>query len=686
MTAVLPEMVERRAARAAAPEPARQAWWVRWRWLLAHRWLQTPLLLGIAACLFYDRFQLCKQYLFKYTDEDQAVMWYAAWDLLRGRIAEPAFYGQDYNTCAEGFLAAPLVAMHVPYNVACPLTSMILGLLPFLLLAFVAWRRGQTLVAATSLLVPLLLPVRYAMITGIPRGFQTGLAVGILPAILLLPPAVRRATGAKLMGKARMPQRSWPALRYFVAAILGVMAFEVGENAVIFLAPVAIYALLTSWREWKFWVFGLAGLVVALPYPIYVYQFYYVYHPDYIVYLRGQEFTWSFANFTSYLNSYIAPRFGESLVLKDLVPGPITGRQAPEFMVIVFALLAGLLLLRARAAALAAAFTGALIVLASFGYNRLWTTTTSANTASFPYSRMLLALPVLFVWLLFFVNHKPWARFANSGALKWAARGTLAGLLVLAVHTMQAREKEMPIAVEREVNASRYTSGYIVCPAIPVEQFYATAREVKKVAEATHADFLLVAGGDRQKHIAYALAPVTGIEAAYPIEWERRARVLLDQYKKPHQAVMLITYPTPPGATVAGGGKTVWLNEDGDPIENVPATTRLHGTEPYSLPKGLKADGLSLMGPTGKKFVQGTDYTVTTVKGEVQIRRTEKGAIPDGDTVRLVWHGVHSITVPPIYVLKAHGQSIYDLPIADLPTVVPPDKRHPYLWLMGEGR
>jgi hypothetical protein len=103
---------------------------------------ELPLILGIAVALAYDRYVLCRVYLFRYTDEDQTCMWYAAHDLLRGRIAEPAFYGQDYNSCLEGFLAAPLIAMHVPYNIACPLVTVMLGLLPFLLLALIACRRG----------------------------------------------------------------------------------------------------------------------------------------------------------------------------------------------------------------------------------------------------------------------------------------------------------------------------------------------------------------------------------------------------------------------------------------------------------------------------------------------------------------------------------------------------------------
>ncbi len=119
--------------------------WEVWRdRLLRWKLIETTLLIWIAALLFHDRYVICDQYLFKYTDEDQAIMWGAAHDLLEGKVHEPCFWGQDYNSCLEGFVAAPMIAMGVEYNVAVPLATVMLGLLPFVLLALVAWWRGHT--------------------------------------------------------------------------------------------------------------------------------------------------------------------------------------------------------------------------------------------------------------------------------------------------------------------------------------------------------------------------------------------------------------------------------------------------------------------------------------------------------------------------------------------------------------
>ncbi len=153
--------------------------------------------MGILGYLIFDRFRLFQEYLSKYADEDQAIEWYAAREALHGRFHEPCFYGQSYNSNLEGFLGAPLVAMHVPYEIALPLVTVSLGLFPFLLMAFVAWRRRQPVVAGLALLVPAAMSTRYGIITGMPRGFVTGIGVGIIPAILFLPP-LRWAARRKL--------------------------------------------------------------------------------------------------------------------------------------------------------------------------------------------------------------------------------------------------------------------------------------------------------------------------------------------------------------------------------------------------------------------------------------------------------------------------------------------------------
>jgi len=517
----------------------------RFRERLSRIGIESPLLLGIAGALVYDRYALCRQYLFKYLDEDQACMWYAAHDLLHGRIAEPAFYGQDYNSCMEGFLAAPLVAMHVPYNVACPLVTVVLGLLPFLLLAGAAWWRGNFLAAAGMMFIPLMMPNRYGMICGIPRGFINGISVAAIPMILLLPSAngAARAKGG--------------GVRYFFAGLLAVAALQVNPNCAILLGPVAVYALLTRFWDWKMWVFTPLGIAAALPYPWYVHQFYHVYHPDYILYLRDNYFGWGYTFFNSYLN-FAAPRSGPSPVFGDVVPIFVTAIQSPGFLILAFGILAGILLIRLRLAAICAMLAGAAIVLVSFAYERVGIGEPS-NTASYPYSRMWLAMPVVFAWFLFLANYGPSAWIAGMRWTKWIARGTLVTLLCAAVYLARVKVGQLPEAIDAELDAP----GFVICPAVPVANLYAMAREIKKVADAQHADLLIVGGGDQQKHVAYAIPALIGIETIFP-DFERRTFRMIEESKAKHDKILVIFEPSV--GTPVGGGRLVELTDDGTEV------------------------------------------------------------------------------------------------------------------------
>lgn len=102
------------------------------------------------------------------------------------RFHEPRWYGQDYNTLLESLLAAPLVALELPYAVALPVASSVLCLAPFVLLSACALRAGWVVSAFAVLATPLLLPIRYGMLTSIPRGFVTGMVFAAIPACLML--------------------------------------------------------------------------------------------------------------------------------------------------------------------------------------------------------------------------------------------------------------------------------------------------------------------------------------------------------------------------------------------------------------------------------------------------------------------------------------------------------------------
>jgi hypothetical protein len=568
-----------------------------WRW----RWVEGMLLVVLLWMLVADRWRLCTEFLFKWTDEDQAIMWYGAWELMHGRVHEPCFFGQAYNSVLEGWLAIPLLWAGVRFAVAVPLVTVGLGLLPFLMLAWAGWRRNQPVAAGVALAVPLVLPTRYAMMTGMPRGFVTGVAVGSVAAVLLLPPAVRRAPMwwqvglAKMWGKVKgrvlkrgqkqekteapalagrpsleMPvtdepsivpavrvpvRRTWRKTRYFLAAFLALVAVQLNPNVLVLLVPVAVYAVLSSFLDWRFWSFGLLGLLAAAPYPWYVHKFYYEWHDDYRQYLRLREFTWSWDNYHRYIDDYIM----RGRVFEDLVPMGLPQVHWLGTHPVVTALvwtaivLGALMLVRLRVAGLLAAAAGVAFLMTTFAYSRM---TDGRTVISFPYDRMYLALPVLVAWLLLLVNWKPWPEWgilnwARSRPVRWGVVGLgwmALGSLVWAGH-WASREKGEHL--DEEIAEATANVG-IVQP-VRVEDAEAGAEKVKALAEEQHARLVIVSGGWEGKSWAYLLPELAGIETLLPMNERRTWRLAEESVEKGGKAIVLATAGGRGGGPRGGG-------------------------------------------------------------------------------------------------------------------------------------
>ncbi len=122
----------------------------------------------------------------RYVDDDQALLWYVARDVAAGHVREPSFPAQAYGTAIESWLGAPACWLGVPLHIALPIITTLLALAPFLLLARLAWRRGEQGAALSILVLPLLLPTSYAVISGIPHGYGApGNCVAAIGAVLL---------------------------------------------------------------------------------------------------------------------------------------------------------------------------------------------------------------------------------------------------------------------------------------------------------------------------------------------------------------------------------------------------------------------------------------------------------------------------------------------------------------------
>jgi len=123
-----------------------------------------------------------------YTDIDQMILWNGALDYSKGVFMEPFFYGQAYNYMVEALLAVPLIWVGMPVYFALPLVSGVLSVFPFVVPAFLFRKKGQFFWACTLLVLPVLLPLEYNLLTSVSRGFlQAHLFVPLLFYPMLYP-------------------------------------------------------------------------------------------------------------------------------------------------------------------------------------------------------------------------------------------------------------------------------------------------------------------------------------------------------------------------------------------------------------------------------------------------------------------------------------------------------------------
>lgn len=116
-------------------------------------------------------------YNFKYTDQDQLVMWLGTVQMKNGHLREPMWMGQNYGTMLESFLALPLYLIGVPLKIALPSASFFLGILPFLLLEFFCLRDKKYVQGFGILGVMALTSIDWDVMTSIPRTFIPGYVI-----------------------------------------------------------------------------------------------------------------------------------------------------------------------------------------------------------------------------------------------------------------------------------------------------------------------------------------------------------------------------------------------------------------------------------------------------------------------------------------------------------------------------
>lgn len=373
------------------------------------------LLVALAAqrCLVLDRFA------FRYTDHDQVLMWYAATEYAHLRVHEPRFYGQNYNTMLEAALAAPLVLAGVPHAQALPIVTSFLALSPFVMIGVFALRRRLPLTGIASLALPLTLPLRFHLMTCMPRGFVTGGFVASLAALV----ALRAGTlaGAFLFG------------------LLSAGSISILPNALVLVAPVWVHTVLERWRR-AAWL-GVAALGAGAGGLLHVaVQHFYMTHPaasflsgdpeDVLGSLLGAESVTRVSTGVTSVGHFLSD------VLPTLLGGPIGAATA--------ILIPPLLLWRARShAAALASLAGGLLVVLALGLGKVQS---GSDSIFYPWSRHFLPLPfALLFYLLWWEMGRRQTLRAEVGA------GFGLALVACAAGVVMTQSRAIDEAVPREL-------------------------------------------------------------------------------------------------------------------------------------------------------------------------------------------------------------------------------------------
>jgi len=325
---------------------------------------------AVIVVLLADRIQYVRTFGSVYTEADQTLLWYQADDIAHGIFREPCYYGQAYNVPVEAWLAAPLLLCGVPHAIALPVATIALALLPFLVLATIAYRKGQRWTASLIMLIPLALPVEYVVVTSIPRGFVGGIAIGSLAVALWLCADSRKTL--------------------VLAGFFSVLAVTVNPNSSILLLAGGLYALLGHFRSARFYIWSLVGASLALPAPLLIHLFY-KHYPAADVY-RSQPpvvFHWRMLRETLFAGGLSLNTRSLDLFFADFVP--IAHRGA--YMLVAFAVMIAVPLVLGRFKAAISLGVTVLFIVGTLGIVRVHT---ALPQVFYSGSRMYLALPVVF--------------------------------------------------------------------------------------------------------------------------------------------------------------------------------------------------------------------------------------------------------------------------------------------------
>jgi len=459
------------------------------------------LVILVGTCLI-QRSRILQEFSFVYTDHDQALMWCAAQEFAAGNFHEPHFYGQNFNSMVEALLAVPLMKAGIDPPYAVPIAAAFLALAPFLILAISGIMRRNWLTAMFSLALFLALPLRFHMITSMPRGFTVGPAIAALS--LLFPIHSRKKQSA-----------CWFAL-------LGMVSIILLRNSILIVLPAWIYWLFREYKDRSQLTYFFSGILLGAGVYALSQSFYWL-NPEYAFWNEKAgvmlDFDWNrlvkgFGDLALFFQNSFPVVFNHALFFFLLPAGVLAATAYSRKWNLFFPVLAVVLILAAVP-----------------GFARFYVGTDSVFHSS---SRFFLPIPVLLVLAVIWLEnqYKAGAGLAGYRALLITAVFVLG--LTAGIHNF----RNLPSRVAEEIRIPQYWLSIG-----RVDRLYALTEFLDKTLQAHNT--VVVVMSDYLDAYAYSALSRQGYLGLLPPRIDRRTWLLKQEMGRVWETVAFLGFNTP---------------------------------------------------------------------------------------------------------------------------------------------
>jgi hypothetical protein len=381
----------------------------------------------------------------------------------------------------EALLATPFYMMGIPVNIALPTVTTLLNILPFLIIAYILFFKRKEDTGLLILFLPLLLPVEYDLITTMPRGFVTGLA---------------------FVGIACFWLESKRNSAYYLFGLFILLGFTVNPNSILFSLPIALLFFFKNYQRIQLYFFGLAGGLSGLLVHLLLNKFY-TNHPNYELHRPNSAFG------KEYLSDGIEKW---NLFFGDLIP--IFWNQG--WLVLIFPIICTVYFIVKRKIQYAFVSISMIPVIILPLFNvRLYN---AMETIFYSYSRMYLAVPLLFALLIYLLEWKYINRLIFI---------PLIGVFLIKILVFNDY-------LDRRLNESTYIL------VRPVHKVISHCEELEKIRKEQQLDLIIIIDfGYVIENYACGICTRKGIKTLYPT-YERRTWRLLEDSDKIYNNLLII--------------------------------------------------------------------------------------------------------------------------------------------------